>query len=541
MSTPLRGFTGPAYQYTNQYAAVEDCVNWYPTVNEQLGEEQFQYSLDPSPVIQPFSTLPVPSTYQHDVRGMIAWNPFGGGEKLYGVSGNIFWVMSSTGVQTTLGTLSSGSAGIPVVLLPNANGQLLIIDGSNYVQCYVYNFNTSAFTTITSSAGFLGATNGCFQDGYALVLTNQSQQFQISGNASPGPPVGDFTQWSAGNISILEGQADPLLNIISSREYVRIFGAKRSQVYYNAGAAGIGGFPFQSYNSTFIETGLEAVWSAEDLGDSLMWLGSDARGIRACWRDFGFQPQRVSTFAIEQIWATYPAGVLQTAVACSYIWKGHLFYQITFPVNGAASFNGATWVYDATVSQLVGKNVWHRRTYLGGGTFGRPELYHAYCYGLHLVAGGNPFSGGSSPDGNVGAVYQYYDGTPTVAGLNYADCYSPGGGVQDQVANVPIRVVPHISGSQNRFQLSRVRVNAQVGLGPGTAYLDLNVSSDSGNTYGPTHTASLGSPGTYNQYVQFHPTCYFRGDLGVLKFSGQGQIVPFSLVSATYDGQELGA
>ena len=132
--------------------------------------------------------------------------------------------------------------------------------------------------------------------------------------------MGDATVWDAANVSIQAGQADYLRAIISSREYLHLMGHRRSQVYYDVGANGIGGFPFQSFDETFIETGIAAPYSLVEFGDSMIWIGESSRGIRACWRMANFVPERISNFAVEQFWQKYAK--LDDAVAFSYVWNG---------------------------------------------------------------------------------------------------------------------------------------------------------------------------------------------------------------------------
>ena len=409
MRQDFKGFCGPTYASENKYAAVERCVNYYPEANESQEEGKYKIQLLPSPCNQPFSTNPTPAPFNARNRGQVQYQPVGGQEQVFGVNGQICWSMDSTGTMYSL-----SAAGGPIAddgkmcsFAPNANNQILLCGGG---VCYLILVGATAaastmgvIPTVQGNApatDLFGASMVTFQDNYGIALTPNSHQFQISG--TDDNPTGNMFYWQADNVSIQAGQADLLRAIISQREYLRLLGDRRSQIYQNVGAAGIGGFPFQSFNETFIETGISAPFSLADMGDSLIWIGKDARGVRACWRDFAFQPQRISNFAVEQFWQNYPT--IDDAVVFPFIWNGHLQYQVTFPP--APGFNGATWVYDATVSQLIGRATWHERTYTDsqGITHGRSEISHVFAFGKHLVA-----SGGT--DGNPGMVYQYTDKT----------------------------------------------------------------------------------------------------------------------------------
>ena len=398
MSQPFIGFVGPSYQLADRYASIERTVNWHLTANEAAGEEsKFRLALEPAPGNQPFGTLPVPAPFNKPNRGLLELR----GHTL-GVNGNIVFEIDHTGTYRAIGHILDD--GKPCCMVANGNRQVFITSaGKGYVLPYVV---PTGWISVVGPV--CDASYATFQDGYIIVITPNSNQFQISGNDNT--PLGDATIWNAANVSVQAGQADLLVAAVSSREYLRLFGARRSQIYQDVGSAGIGAFPFQSYNETFIETGCGAPFSIVDMVESLMWIGEDARGQRACWRDTAFQPQRVSTFAIEQIWQSYVS--VADAVAFPYIWNGHLIYRITFPsayesavrcpvdaLTGA--FTAATWEYDATVSALLGRHVWCERAYQTamGYSVGRPDLFHCYCFGKQLVG-----SGGA--DGNPGAIYQ---------------------------------------------------------------------------------------------------------------------------------------
>lgn len=463
MSVPFAGFVGPSYQLADRYAAIERTVNWHLAANEAAGEEsKFRMALEPAPGNQAFGTLPVPDPFNQPNRGMLELRG-----KAYGVNGTIVFSIDSAGSYTKIGTVISD--GKPCSMVANGTGQIFIASAGNG---YVIPHGGGAGSLVPAGAGFLGASYATFQDGYIIVITPGSNQFQISGDDNT--PLGDARIWQADNISIQAGQADLLVAVQSSREYLRLFGARRSQIYQNVGSSGIGAFPFQSYNETFIETGCAAPFSIADMVESLMWIGEDARGQRACWRDTAFQPQRVSTFAIEQIWQSYVS--VADAVAFPYIWNGHLIYRITFPsayqssVNFPAGtpgpFTAATWEYDATVSALIGRHVWCERAYQTalGYAVGRPELFHCFCYGKQLVG-----SGGA--DGNPGAVYQ----------MGQAPTTNP---------------------------------NPQ---------LLLNWSNDGGNTWGAEQSIPIGVMGNYGQRIYWNRCGYARDRVFSVRYAEESE------------------
>lgn len=497
MSIPFPGFCGPSYQLDNRYAAVERLVNWYVVPTEGSEESKSNVTLAPSPGNAFFCPLPVQPPFNQPNRGLLEHRGV-----CYGVNGDVVFSLAENATFTKIGIVAND--GMPCSMVANGTDQIFITSSG---LGYVIPAGGAANSLVQiMGGGFLQSVYATFQDGYIIVVSPDSNQIQISGNDDT--PIGDATLWDAANVSIQAGQADLLRAIISRREYLRLFGQRRSQIYYNAGANGPGGFPFQSYNETFIETGIAAPYSLADFGDSLVWIGEDARGMRACWKDSAFSPQRISNFAVERFWQQYVK--VSDAVAFSFVWKGHLMYQITFPSAYATtaetppgtppSYQSATWVYDATTSQLIGRPAWSERQYQNGQGFleGRSERFHCYCYGKHLV-------GSSGADGNPGAIYQYDDGPE-----GFTDWGVDASGELSQQAIVRDRICPHVWKNNKRLIFNRIEFELARGVGRDAGVFGsdpqilLRFSNDGGNTFGPEQQVAAGKIGEYNKRVYFN-------------------------------------
>lgn len=489
MSLPFAGFCGPSYQLVNKYAAIERCVNFYLEPNQSREEKKFEFQLCPHPGNNMFSPLPVPAPFNQPCRGLLEYR-----ESLYGVNGNVVYRMRSDGSYQWIGGPIPDDR-TPVSMAGNGNGQIGIASGG---QLYVIDVVSNKLINVPTNpdgSGFQGASIITFQDGYLIAIKPESNQFQISG--TDAVPLGDMTQWDAANVAVMAGQTDLLAAAISTREYLRFLGDRRSQIYYDAGSNGIGGFPFQSYNETFIETGILAPFSLVDMNDSLMWIGRDKRGMTGCWRDFAFQPQQVSTFAIEQQWAQYPR--MDQARAYAYRWNGHLIYRVTFPQADK------TWEYDATVSELTKQHVWYERNFTDaqGVQHARPEQFHAFAFNLHLV-------GSTGIDGNPGAIYQLQDSVRT-------DCGVDVNGNQVNLEIVRDRICPHIWQGNKRVVYNRLEFELARGVGldgndqPGKhPKLLLRWSNDAGNTWGPEHQVPVGEIGEYGLRAHYDRLGYGR-------------------------------
>jgi hypothetical protein len=507
MSIPFEGFCGPSYQLEDKYAAVERLANWRLVANESPTEKKWRLALGRTPGNKQFCELPVPAPYNVANRGLIENRG-----KVFGVNGAIVFEMDSAGAfVNNIGTVVDD--GKPVGMVANGNGQIFICSANRGYVIPNQAILGGALITIPYPhipTAFLGATYTTFQDGYIINIVPNSNQFQISGD--PATPVGDATIWNAQNVAVLAGQSDKLRACISRREYLRILGQRRSEIFQNVGTAGIGAFPFQNFNSTFIETGISAPFSLADVGDGYMWMGEDARGIRACWLDRSFNPQRVSNFAVEHFWQSYDH--IDDAVAFTYIWKGHLIYRITFPRAyesavrfplGATSgaLTSATWEYDATLSELMGRPIWSELQFLTGNGFfqGRPELFHCYAFGKHLIGSGGV-------DGNPGAIYQMSD-------TAYTDCGTDAAGAQSQQAIVRDRICPHLYADNVRIRYDRISFDVMRGVGldgfaedsmePGAdPQLLLRWSNDAGNTFGNEFNLPVGKIGRFGTLVRLN-------------------------------------
>ncbi len=522
MSIPFDGFIGPSYRFEDDlYASVERTVNWTLLANESPTEKKWKFAFARSPGNAAFATLPVPALFNAPNRMLIENRG-----RVFGVNGQRAFQLLEDGLggatYRDLGVVDDPApTGSPIAPTANGNGQVFFPSGRFG---YVIDKNPLPAMTQVDPVEYLGGVYSTFQDGYIISVKPNSNVFQISGNADT--PTGDATLWDSNNVAALTGQADLLRACISRREYLRLLGQKRSEIFQNVGNNGIGGFPFQNFNSTFIETGIAAPFSLADLGDAFMWIGEDERGQRACWMDRAFSPQRVSNFAVEQFWASYSR--IDDAIAFPYIWRGHLTYRVTFPHAyesgtrfplGAPSgdLTSATWEYDATVSELIGRPVWNERSYLTAEGFiqGRSELTHCWGFGRHLVGSGGV-------DGNPGAVYQMSDSA-------YTDCGVDMLGAQTQRPIVRDRICPHIFERNVRIFYDRIQFDLTRGVGldgfeegsmePGAdPQIYLRWSNDAGNNFGIEYNLSVGKIGRFGQMVYLTRNGYGRDRVYWLRY-----------------------
>ncbi len=224
--------------------------------------------------------ISIPESYGVRAFATVGTGPIRGGVVIkqipYIVSGNTLYRLSSLGVATELGSIPGTE------YVDMAGDETNIIAVSHGVGYY---FNgVSVFPIDTPS--FPGASWVEVLDGYYIVGKPNSQQFYISGNRDP-------STWNALDFASAEKYPDDLVGAIVDHGELVLFGTESTEVWYNAGGAD---FPLQKTASGHFEIGIYSRFGAAKKDNSVFFPGSD--GI--VYRLTGYQPQRISTHAIEQ-------------------------------------------------------------------------------------------------------------------------------------------------------------------------------------------------------------------------------------------------
>jgi hypothetical protein len=267
--------------------------------------------------------------------------------------------------QTFLGqaiTLTGATGG------SNPNLIVQVIDATHILVAFNPGGSVTAWTATLPVTGSPGA----FLDGYFIASAPNTKQFNISA-------INDGTTWHPIDFAVKEAYPDNIQAILADHEELWLFGSDTTEVWQNTGAAS---FPLARIAGAFIPHGCCAPNSPARLGESVVWLSNDAaRGGVVAYLAQGFQPQRVSTSAIEAIWRSY--STVGDAVSYTYVDQGHEFWVVTFPSGNA------TWCYDRTAGY------WHRRGWWNGSSNDRQRgMFHAWCFGEHIVG-----------DWSTGALY----------------------------------------------------------------------------------------------------------------------------------------
>lgn len=433
------GFVGPSYTLQSVNVDCQRCVNLYPEINEVgFGKEKEVASLVGTPGLKLLATIGA-----GPIRGV----HYASDNVLYAVSFDKIYKLTSAFASTLIGTLTT-SAG-PVSLADNGI-TLVFVDG---VDGYASVLGSSTIARITDP-DFKPADQVAYQDGYFIFNQKGTGSFFISDLNS--------TNFDGLDISKAEGNPDDIVALISDHRDLWLFGTLTTEVFFNSGNAL---FPFERTQGAFIEHGCAATFSVAKMNNSVFWLSRDSQGNGLIYMARGYQPQRISTHAVEFAIRGYTN--ITNAVAYTYQENGHHFYVLNF------SEAKTTWVYDTSTG------MWHERVYTNAGLFERHRANcHTFAYDKHVVG-----------DYATGKLYQ-------LSAAVYRD---------DDREITRQRVAPHVSAGLNRVYYKTLQLDMEVGTGldgitQGTdPQVMMQFSDDGGHSWSNEKWASFGKIGRRTQ------------------------------------------
>lgn len=316
-------FVGASYTARSKTFDAQRCVNLYPEMSQSgPGPSKSVAALIGTPGLALWASLA-----GGGVRGLLRFNA----TTAIAVCGTNVYRLATTGAATLLGVISAGDG--PVSMASNGAVVMLVTGQFGY-------FVDPAAGTVTpiTDTDFLGADRVDYLDGYFVFNRPGTGRFQITQLLGTDIDGLDF--------ATAEGSPDNLVSLIVDHRELWVFGESTTEVWFNSGNAD---FPLERIQGAFIEQGCAAKHSVAKMDNTVYWLTADDRGQGMVQRAQGYQPQRVSTHALEYAIAGYSR--IDDAVASTYQQEGHSFYVLTFPTASK------TWVYDAST------NLWHERAW----------------------------------------------------------------------------------------------------------------------------------------------------------------------------------
>lgn len=436
------GFIGPSYKLDSVNIDAQKTINIYPKMNEMgRGKEAQVMSFIGTPGLELALTLG-----SGPIRGMYRARD----GKCYVVSGQTLYRIENDFSSVNLGDLKTTTGNVSM----SDNGTTLIVVDGDYG--YKHTLGSYVISQITD-AGFLGATHVDYLDGYFILFDPNTEIFYISAL--------DGVTFDALDFSSADSAPDNIVSLLVNHGEVWFFGRDSVEAWYNSGNTS---FPIERIGAGRMEMGCVAPRSVAKIDKVTFWLGSSKDGHGIVYGAIGFDPQRISTHAIEVEIQSYSD--ISDAIAWTYQENGHQFYVLNFPTGNK------TWVFDLTT------RLWHQRSYFNDGIHNRHRAsFHAFCYNTHLVG-----------DWENGKLYKLK-----------SDVYTDNG---DEIRRV--RSAPHLSSGSRLVSFTNIELDVERGVGlisgqgNDPKYM-LRYSDDGGHTWSNEREASLGKMGERKPRVKW--------------------------------------
>jgi len=432
-------FVGGAYRARSLNFDAQVCLNLYAEVSGS-GNSKSVAMLIGTPGLLDLFDLPGTSG---PIRGTYR---FTDGIALAASSDSVFAITGPTTVNL-IGAIAAGTT--PVSMADNGSIVMLVTGTDGY-------FIDPVALTITHivDPDFVAGAKVSFLAGrfvWPKANTGQFQWTEVYGTDIDGL-----------SFSTAESSPDPIVTQIAGFGELWELGQNSTEVFQPSQDADE---PFVKVQGASMEIGCIAPNSIAKIDSSFLWLGRSDEGAGIVWRAVNYQPQRISTHAIEFAFAGY--GDLSDAIAFTYQQEGHSFYVISFPAANK------TWCYD------ISTGLWHERAFRDTAT-GALERIRPVCQMQFL---GDTIVG----DKDLARLYRWR-----------LDVYEDG-------SAVPIlrrRTCPHLSAGLKRQFFHSLQIDMETGVGnpfnPGESpQAMLRWSDDGGHTWSNSHWTSIGRIGEY--------------------------------------------
>jgi hypothetical protein len=440
-----------AYSAKSVLASAQRCVNLYLENN-------------PANV-----KTPMPTTHYQRPGKKQVWAPpaAGAGRGLYTasngdlfavVNGEVFFINAAFATHV-VGSIVPGVN--PVSMADNGitgGAEIALVDGTT--TGYSINMNTFTMAPIVDPTGvFTGADVVAYLETFFIFNTvPNTQNFCISEPNSLTFNVLDLASKSA--------YADNLITLGIRSKELWLFGNKTStEPWFLSGAFD---FPFESIPSTFLPYGCAAKYGMCFADAALYWISINNQGQAIFVKSDGYNPKRISTFAIENEVQGY--ATISDAIASSFQIEGHTFVCWSFPTANI------TLVFDEATQQ------WAQWAFTDqNGNLNRDNgCFYASAYNSNFVQ-----------DWQTGAIYE-------VSGSLY----------DDNGSNITfIRGFPVLEKDLSRVTHNTLRAYMEMGTDPipndpTPPVVLLFISDDGGKSYYDPITMPLGSQGQYDAIAQ---------------------------------------
>lgn len=460
-----------AYTSRSLIAAAQSCINLFPEANPDNISPPSPFTHYPRPGLIPLAAPPVPG------RGRGLYRASNG--DLYGVVGQNVYYIDPNWNFNLLGPIQNQFTPVSFADNGQSNGNAIVLVDNSPLG-YQINMTSRQMTQIVDVTGlFTGSTFAAFFDtffGFNQIGTNNwyvSLSEQVAFNALDQASKGTF--------------GDPIQAIIPCQSSLWLIGSMTSEPWFDAGNPI---FPFEKVFGQSIPHGTNAPYSVCTTDVNVFFLSQDKDGRAIFLMIEGYGAKKVSTFALEDEWLTYPR--TSDAICYTYQQGGHTFVVIHFP-SADKSFG-----YDLATKQ------WHQRAWIdNNGTLHRERVaFHAFAYDTNV-----------GMDWATGQIYALDQNTFTDAGQPIA-CIRSFPHIVDELKQLTITdftldmQTGTLSGSAEQQQsFSPFSDGFSAGFGPITKVdapvIALRVSKDGGGTFGNYRQKALVSAGHYRSMLRW--------------------------------------
>lgn len=441
---------GPPNEARYRSHSARRLINYFLVRN--VSDDEYPYIAYPTPGASLFASIS-----GNTVRGMREWRGTG-----YVVVDSNFYSVTTTGVVTQLGTLSTSTGRVSIATIEGNNGgQMLIVDG-NYG--YLFLISSQTFMAITDADFPSGAEACTAHDERFIVPVPNSSNWQISNTA-------DGSTWEALQVASKRSKDDLLVAPYYHNLYIWLFGEESIETWVNTGNED---FTFERQAGLALSYGLSAKHAISVAGNQLFWFGRSESSNPMFFQSNGFQPTVVSTEDLNYLFSQ--ADNVSDVFSYSLTIEGHEWVVLTSPSQDW------TYVYDLTTQ------LWFKWESYNSSTL----AYGRHFSNCHMLLG-NKHIVGDSVSGNL---YQLTFDTPlTDRGTHIRRI------VQSDNMDFDRR--------KNRVHNLEVKCEAGVGLTSGQGsdpQMWLELSKDSANTWGTPRWRTPGKLGKYKNRM-FWSSC----------------------------------
>jgi hypothetical protein len=460
-----------AYQARALIAGSGVCENLFPEQNPSDIEPPSPFTHYPRPGLIPKGNPPVQG------RGRGLYRASNG--DLYGcVGGNVYYI-DPNWAFSLLGPIQNQNTPVSFADNGQSNGnEIVLVDNSPLG--YQINMTSRQMSQIVDTTGlFTGATKVEYFDTFFAFNQKGTNNWYVS--------LSEQVAFNALDIASKGTYADPIQSLIACQRNLWLIGTMTSEPWFDAGDPI---FPFEEVFGQFVPHGTIAPYSLCAADVNAFFLSQDKDGRAIFLKIEGYGAKRVSTFALEDEWLTYPRR--DDALCYTYQQGGHTFVVIHFPSADVS------WGFDLATDQ------WHKRSWMDNNGVRHRErvAFHAFAYDTNV-----------GMDWSTGQIYAIDQNTFTDAGqpIAYVRSFPH---IVDELKQITVTEfivdmqTGTLAGSAEKGQfLSPWSAGFSSGFGPLVAVpapvIAMRVSKDGGATFGNYRMKSLVSAGHYRSLLRW--------------------------------------